>query len=86
MNETIYNQLFNRLEDLWAIRTKQVAEQIWMYESPVLSDCVKAIIDIQWYTFWFDYQYTLSKDWNLSKPLLSEQSDELGEYLLTLLG
>lgn len=53
------------------------------WHPPVLSDCLKAIN--KW-KFWIPLATTVLMECDLSKPLLSDQSDELGEYLLTLLG
>lgn len=59
-------------------------EIIW--HQPVLTDCLKAINESSTYVIErINWIYDLAKKWNYNFPLLSEQSDELGEYLLTLL-
>lgn len=74
------NNANRRFKQSWEIK-----EIIW--HPPVLTDCLKAIDESSIYIIErIILTYDLAKKWDLSKPLLSDQSDELGEYLLTLLG
>lgn len=76
---------------------KEITHYIWTrydvhiidvkWHPPVYTDCIHWIIiaDHTDWRYYKDNTFELLSDWNLSKPFLSEQSDELGEYLLTLL-
>lgn len=133
MEAKLYNQLFNKLDSLSAVRKDLtlwceittcecndwccwieewvIWEKYWICEwwktSYIWTSFSVNIIEVKWhppiYTDVIDWVneatkewmylrdtaekvlYEIISKWNLSKPLLSEQSDELGEYLLTLL-
>lgn len=73
------NNANRRFKQSWEIK-----EIIW--QPPVLSDCIKAIKKSSKHIVEkINWIYDLVKKWDNNKPLLSDQSDELGKYLLTLL-
>lgn len=131
MNTELYQQLFNKLDSLWAIRKdltfwcevqygddwkiKFVSLEnddeniVWLYtrtnnitwiedledykiiwHPPIYTDVIDWVNEAtkEWMYLRDTAEkvlYEIISKWDLSKPLLSDQSDELGEYLLTLL-
>jgi hypothetical protein len=53
-------------------------------QPPVLSDVLNALIKVEEWGSVFTYMTTM-RGWNLSKPYLKDQSDELGEKLYSLI-
>jgi hypothetical protein len=94
MKTELYNKIFQRLDELGAIYRTEV--YLWPdsapwadTHSPVLSDVLNAM-DMM-YGIWANGKWNISyveetiRSWNLSKPYLKDQSDELGEKLYSLI-
>lgn len=73
MKQELYNQIFARMDDLGSIREYE-DEFFYKKHKPILSDCLKANKFINSSTFGVK---TILDLWELEKPYLYEQSDEL---------
>lgn len=79
MKTELYKKIFDRMDALGAIRLADIQYASMTHtpykDSPVLSDCMEAFEDINDFPFF----------WDCKKPYLKDQSDELGEKLLSLI-
>lgn len=79
MNKELYNNLFTLLDSLGVVRNNGIFE----IEEPILSDCLNCFTldtykEVEW-------AWCFVKKWDLSKPYLHQQSDELWNKLFELL-
>lgn len=89
MKTELYNKIFERMDKLGAIRLCEIQHASMTHEpykdAPVLSDCVLCMVDnLQIYHRSAGLE-NLVFGWDLSKPYLIDQSDELGDKLLELI-
>jgi hypothetical protein len=91
METELYNKIFQRLDELGAIRKDlSFGFQVLIFKQPpILSDVLNAL-DMM-YGIWangkgnISYVEEITRGWDLSKPYLKDQSNELGEILYSLI-